>query len=86
MYDDKTPGCILVPPFATSLLQLYPKLYKEHKVCRGFSMRTLIETALLSTDLGPNNPSKQCDGANGCNYHYARGDGGWISAFEVCVT
>ena len=48
-------------------------------------MLTLIQTGLTSIDLGPNNPSKQCDGANGCNYHYARGDAGWISAFEVYV-
>ena len=39
------------------------------------------------TDLGANNPSKQCsaDGIS-CNYHYARGDAGWISAFEVANT
>lgn len=39
------------------------------------------------TDLGANNPSKQCsaDGTS-CNYHYARGDAGWISAFEVANT
>eukprot|EP01047_Picozoa_sp_COSAG01_P034004 COSAG01_NODE_2532_length_7493_cov_2.416960_7_plen_103_part_00 len=36
------------------------------------------------TDLGPNNPSKQCsaDGTS-CNYHYARGDAGWISAVNM---
>jgi len=36
----------------------------------------------VTRDLGANNPSAQFDGAN-WHFHFARGDAGWISAFEV---
>ena len=36
----------------------------------------------VTRDLGANNPSVQFDGTN-WHYHFARGDAGWVSAFEV---
>jgi hypothetical protein len=36
----------------------------------------------VTRDLGPNNPSIQYDGVN-WHYHFARGDAGWLSAFEL---
>eukprot|EP00038_Savillea_parva_P023450 m.40996 g.40996 ORF g.40996 m.40996 type:complete len:423 (-) comp6058_c0_seq1:90-1358(-) len=36
----------------------------------------------VTSDLGVNNPSVQFDGSN-FHYHFARGDAGWMSAFEV---
>ena len=39
-------------------------------------------TVNVTRDLGNNNPSIQFDGTN-WHYHFARGDAGWISAFEL---